>query len=84
MPTSILMPAFSPTMTQGRMVKWLKREGDPVKRGEVIAEVETDKAILEIEATEDGVLGKIIADDGACVEVGQPIAIVEDLRRANP
>lgn len=84
MPTSILMPAFSPTMTQGKVVQWLKREGDPVRRGEVIAQIETDKAILEIEATEDGMLRKIVAADGACVEVGQPIAILGDLQRSDP
>lgn len=73
----ILMPAFSATMTEGKIVRWLKREGDPVKRGEVIAEVETDKAILDIEATADGTLGKILAEQaGALVAVNQPIAIL--------
>ncbi|MGH8226340.1 MAG: 2-oxo acid dehydrogenase subunit E2 [Steroidobacteraceae bacterium] len=77
MPVPILMPALSPTMTEGKVVKWLKREGDPVRRGEVIAEVETDKAILEVEATEEGLLGEIIAQaGGAPVEVDQPIAIL--------
>lgn len=81
MSIAILMPALSPTMTEGKVVKWLKREGDPVRRGEAIAEVETDKAILEIEATAEGVLGKIIAEEGgACVEVNQPIAILLDAR----
>jgi pyruvate dehydrogenase E2 component (dihydrolipoamide acetyltransferase) len=81
MPIAILMPALSPTMTEGKVVKWLKQEGDPVKRGEVIAEVETDKAILEIEATEEGTLGKLIAKEGgACVEVDHPIAILFDAR----
>lgn len=80
-PIPILMPALSPTMTEGKVVKWLKRKGDPVRRGEVIAEVETDKAILEIEATEDGTLGEIIAQEGgASVVVDQPIAILLDAR----
>lgn len=70
-------------MTEGTVVKWLKREGDAVKRGEVIAEVETDKAILEIEATEEGTLGKIIAQEGgACVAVNQPIAVLFEARAA--
>lgn len=68
-------------MREGKVVRWLKQEGDRVKRGEVIAEVETDKAILEIEATGEGTLGKIIAPaGGACVEVDQPIAILFDAR----
>lgn len=81
MPISILMPAFSATMTEGKVVKWLKKEGDPVKRGEVIAEVETDKAVMEIEATGEGTLGKILVpEDGASVAVNQPIAILFDAR----
>lgn len=84
MPTPILMPAFSATMTQGKIVRWLKRQGDSVRRGEVVAEIESDKAIVEIEATEDGVLATIVAGDGASVGIGQPIAFVQNLPRTNP
>ncbi len=64
MPISILMPALSPTMTEGNLVKWLKKEGDTVKSGDVIAEIETDKATMEVEAADDGVLGKILIPEG--------------------
>ena len=60
MPTNILMPALSPTMTEGTLAKWLKKEGDVIKSGQVIAEIETDKATMEVEAADEGVLGKII------------------------
>jgi pyruvate dehydrogenase E2 component (dihydrolipoamide acetyltransferase) len=80
MPTNILMPALSPTMTEGTLARWLKKEGDPVKAGDVIAEIETDKATMEVEAVDEGVLGKILVPDGtAGVKVNDPIAIlVED------
>lgn len=65
MATEIRMPAFSSSMTEGSLAKWLKKEGDDVKAGEAIAEVETDKAIVELESTADGVLGKIVVDEGA-------------------
>ena len=60
MATEILMPALSPTMTEGKLAKWLKKEGDAVKSGEVLAEIETDKATMEMEAVDEGVLGKIL------------------------
>jgi len=77
MSTNILMPALSPTMTEGTLARWLKKEGDPVKAGDVIAEIETDKATMEVEAVDEGVLGKIIVPDGtAGVAVNAPIALL--------
>ncbi len=77
MPIEILMPALSPTMTEGTLSKWLKSEGDEVAAGDVIAEIETDKATMEIEAVEEGVLGKILVADGTeAVPVNQPIALL--------
>lgn len=64
MPTNILMPALSPTMTEGNLIKWLKKEGDTVKAGEVIAEIETDKATMEVEAVDEGTLGRIVVPAG--------------------
>ena len=64
MPTDILMPALSPTMEQGKLAKWLKKEGDPVKAGDVLAEIETDKATMEVEAVDEGVLARILVGDG--------------------
>jgi pyruvate dehydrogenase E2 component (dihydrolipoamide acetyltransferase) len=80
MATNILMPALSPTMTEGTLARWLKKEGDSVRAGDVIAEIETDKATMEVEAVEEGVLGKILVADGtAGVKVNEPIAVlVED------
>ena len=65
MPVAILMPALSPTMTEGNVAKWLKKVGDEIKSGDIIAEVETDKATMEVEAIDDGVLAKIVHNDGA-------------------
>ena len=65
MPINILMPALSPTMTEGNLAKWLKSEGDPVEAGDVIAEIETDKATMEVEAVDEGVLGKIVVPEGS-------------------
>jgi pyruvate dehydrogenase E1 component beta subunit len=77
MPIDVLMPALSPTMEQGKLAKWLKKEGDSVKSGDILAEIETDKATMEIEAIDDGVLAKIlIADDTDNVAVNTPIAII--------
>ncbi|MDR6293015.1 pyruvate dehydrogenase E1 component beta subunit [Inquilinus ginsengisoli] len=77
MPTEILMPALSPTMTEGTLAKWLKREGDAVKSGDVIAEIETDKATMEVEAVDEGVIGKILVPEGTeAVAVNTPIAIL--------
>lgn len=80
MATNILMPALSPTMTEGTLARWLKKEGEPVRAGDIIAEIETDKATMEVEAVDEGVLGKILVADGtAGVKVNEPIAIlVED------
>jgi pyruvate/2-oxoglutarate dehydrogenase complex dihydrolipoamide acyltransferase (E2) component len=59
-PIEILMPTVAPSMTEGNIVRWAKKEGDPVKQGEVLLEVETDKAVVEVEAQHDGVLGRIL------------------------
>src|SRR6187455_1981454 len=75
MPTPILMPALSPTMERGNLAKWLKKEGDAVKSGDVIAEIETDKATMEVEAVDEGTLGKILVPEGTNdVAVNTPIA----------
>jgi len=77
MPIQVLMPALSPTMEKGNLAKWLKREGDPVKPGDVIAEIETDKATMEVEAIDEGVLGKILVPEGSNdVAVNTPIATI--------
>ena len=76
MPIDILMPQLSPTMTEGRLAKWLRKEGDAVKAGQVIAEVETDKATMEVEASDDGILHKIIGEIGADILVGTPIGVL--------
>ena len=77
MPTNILMPALSPTMTEGTLAKWLKKEGDMVKAGEVIAEIETDKATMEVEAVDEGKLAKILIASGTSgVAVNTPIAVL--------
>ena len=71
MPINILMPALSPTMTEGTLANWLKKEGDEVKSGDVIAEIETDKATMEVEAVDEGTLGKILVQDGTPGRQGQ-------------
>jgi pyruvate dehydrogenase E2 component (dihydrolipoamide acetyltransferase) len=77
MPINILMPALSPTMEQGNLVKWLKKEGDKVKSGDVIAEIETDKATMEVEAVDEGTLGRILVPEGTNdVAVNRPIAVL--------
>ncbi len=77
MPIQVLMPALSPTMEKGNLAKWLKREGDPVKPGDVIAEIETDKATMEVEAIDEGTLGKILVPEGTNdVAVNTPIATI--------
>jgi pyruvate dehydrogenase E2 component (dihydrolipoamide acetyltransferase) len=80
MATNILMPALSPTMTEGTLARWLKNEGERVKAGDIIAEIETDKATMEVEAVDEGILGKILVAGGtAGVKVNDPIAVlVED------
>ncbi len=77
MPTEILMPALSPTMTEGNLAKWVKKEGDQVRPGDVIAEIETDKATMEVEAVDEGTLGKILVPEGSeGVKVNTPIAVL--------
>ncbi|MGO9359117.1 MAG: pyruvate dehydrogenase complex E1 component subunit beta [Xanthobacteraceae bacterium] len=77
MPIQVLMPALSPTMEKGNLSKWLKKEGETVKSGDVIAEIETDKATMEVEATDEGTLGKILIPEGtADVAVNTPIALI--------
>ncbi|UCH74555.1 MAG: pyruvate dehydrogenase complex dihydrolipoamide acetyltransferase [Rhodospirillales bacterium] len=77
MPIEILMPALSPTMTEGNLAKWLKQEGDTIAAGDAIAEIETDKATMEVEAVDEGVLGRILVPDGTeGVAVNQPIALL--------
>jgi pyruvate dehydrogenase E1 component beta subunit len=77
MPIQILMPALSPTMTEGKLAKWLKKEGDKVKSGDMLAEIETDKATMEFEAVDEGTIGKILVAEGTeGVAVNAPIAIL--------
>src|ERR1700704_2629179 len=77
MPIDVLMPALSPTMEKGNLAKWLKKEGDSVKSGDIIAEIETDKATMEVEATDEGTMGKILVPEGtADVAVNTPIAVI--------
>ncbi len=80
MPINILMPALSPTMIEGKLASWVKKEGDPVTSGDILAEIETDKATMEVEAVDEGVLGQILVAEGTeGVAVNTPIAvIVED------
>src|ERR1700687_5080216 len=84
---NIFMPALSPTMEKGNLAKWLKKEGDKVKTGDILAEIETDKATMEYEAIDEGVLAKILVPEGtADVPVNQPIAVLagegEDVKAA--
>src|ERR1700722_12942606 len=77
MTTNILMPALSPTMEQGKLAKWLKKEGDQIKSGDVLAEIETDKATMEVEAVDEGTLTKILIPDGTdSVAVNTPIGVI--------
>src|ERR1700685_2589638 len=77
MPIPILMPALSRTMTEGNLAKWLKKEGDMIKAGQVIAEIETDKATMEVEAVDEGKLLKILVPAGAQgIKVNAPIAVL--------
>ena len=85
MATNILMPALSPTMTEGTLARWLKKEGEAVKAGDVIAEIETDKATMEVEAVDEGVLGRILVPDGtANVKVNAPIAVLVEEGESAP
>ena len=77
MPIKVLMPALSPTMTEGKLARWLKNEGDQIKSGDVLAEIETDKATMEVEAVDEGKLGKILVAAGSeGVKVNEPIALI--------
>ena len=80
MATQILMPALSPTMEEGTLAKWLVKEGDVVKSGQILAEIETDKATMEFEAVDEGIIGKLLIAEGtAGVKVNTPIAsIIEE------
>jgi len=87
MPINILMPALSPTMEKGNLAKWLKKEGDTVKSGDVIAEIETDKATMEVEAVDEGTIAKILVPEGTQdVPVNDVIAVLagdgEDVKAA--
>src|ERR1700726_898421 len=87
MPINILMPALSPTMEKGNLAKWLKKEGDKVKSGDVIAEIETDKATMEVEAVDEGTIAKILVPEGTQdVAVNDVIAVLagdgEDVKAA--
>ncbi len=77
MPINILMPALSPTMEKGNLAKWLKKEGDKVKAGDILAEIETDKATMEYEAVDEGTIAKILVPEGTAeLPVNQPIAVL--------
>src|SRR4051794_27106378 len=78
MAEELVMPRLSDTMEQGTIARWLKREGDKVSEGEPVAEIETDKATMELNAYTDGVLLKILVDDGETAALGAPIAVVGD------
>ena len=69
MPTEILMPALSPTMEEGTLAKWLVKEGDTVSSGDLLAEIETDKATMEFEAVDEGTVGKILVPEGSEVDL---------------
>src|SRR6516165_7795905 len=88
MPIQVLMPALSPTMEKGNLAKWMKGVGDRIRSGDIIAEIETDKATMEVEATDEGTLGKILVPEGtADVAVNTPIAVIlsddEDTKALN-
>src|SRR3954471_862471 len=79
MTSEVLMPALSPTMTEGKIARWVKSEGDTVRAGDVLAEIETDKATMEVEAVDEGVLAKIVIPEGTDhVAVNTPIALIAE------
>jgi len=83
MSTEILMPALSPTMEEGTLSKWLVKEGDEVKSGDLIAEIETDKATMEVEAIDDGIIGKLLVSEGEeGIKVNTPIAVLTDSKNS--
>ena len=82
MPTKILMPALSPTMEEGNLARWIKQQGDSVAPGDVLAEIETDKATMEVEAVDEGTLGRILVEAGTeGVKVNTAIALLLDRGR---
>ena len=84
MTTKILMPALSPTMTEGTLSKWLKKEGDKINPGDILAEIETDKATMELESVDEGVLSKILVSEGTqSVKVNETIAVLESQNSKN-
>src|SRR5215467_13447589 len=78
MATEVMMPKLSPTMEEGQLARWLKKEGDTVSMGEPLAEIDTDKATMEMQALSTGVLRKILIHEGESAPLGQPIAIIGD------
>ena len=77
MPIQVLMPALSPTMEKGNLAKWVKKEGDSIKAGDIIAEIETDKATMEVEAVDEGKVGRLLVEAGTeGVKVNTPIAVL--------
>src|ERR1041385_6513224 len=76
MATQVVMPKLSPTMEEGQLARWLKKEGDKVSMGEPLAEIDTDKATMEMQALSNGVLRKILINEGESAPLGQPIAII--------
>src|SRR5437588_12609339 len=79
MTAEVLMPALSPTMTEGKIARWVKSEGETVRAGDVLAEIETDKATMEVEAVDEGVLAKIVIPEGTDhVAVNTPIAVIAE------
>ena len=88
MAATVVMEALSPTMEEGRLVKWHKREGDPVRVGDVLAEVETDKAVLDLVARADGILRRVAVAEGQTVPVGAALAVIaapgEELAASSP
>src|SRR3546814_5538452 len=81
MPVKILMPALSPTMEEGKLARWLVKEGDEVTSGDILAEIETDKATMEFDAVDEGTLGKILVAEGTeGMKVGTVIAVMADRR----
>jgi pyruvate dehydrogenase E2 component (dihydrolipoamide acetyltransferase) len=77
MATQLLMPMLGEVMEEGRVVAWRKREGDPVAQGEIVLEIETDKAMMDVESTASGVLKRILVPAGATVPVNTPLALIE-------
>ena len=76
MASEVVMPRLSDTMDSGTIARWLKQEGDEVKRGDIIAEIETDKANMELESYSSGILARIIVNEGQSVGLGEPIAVI--------